>query len=216
MLANEFVETLEDIMIRRTWLNLEQDHGFDCLDYISNCLRKEYEKKLSKEKATEMINQQIINYKEYTTKMEKIINSNLKGKVIQSTIKRLLLSWLIVAPLSYLLVLLSINATTFIYVGLDLNRLLTPDQLFTQFMPALILLSTINIIILFLLPNLIIGYLLLYRRISVINSFIFLVMTIALYLYSFEPNFAYIIIGQLPLTFFFSLFFLFNLSLFNP
>ena len=141
--------------------------------------------------------------------MEKIINSNLKGKVIQSTIKQLLLSWLIVAPLSYLLVLLSINATTFIYVGLDLNRLLTPDQLFTRFMPALILLSTINIIILFLLPNLIIGYLLLYRRISVINSFIFLVMTIALYLYSFEPNFAYIIIGQLPLTFFFSLFFLF-------
>jgi len=74
MLANEFVETLEDIMIRRTWLNLEQNHGFDCLDYISNCLRKEYEKKLSKEKATEMINQQIINYKEYTTKMEKRIN----------------------------------------------------------------------------------------------------------------------------------------------
>lgn len=74
MLANEFVETLEDIMIRRTWLNLEQDHGFDCLDYISNCLRKEYEKKHSKEKATEMINQQLISYKEYISKMEKRIN----------------------------------------------------------------------------------------------------------------------------------------------
>ncbi|MHA1303077.1 MAG: glycerol-3-phosphate dehydrogenase [Candidatus Heimdallarchaeaceae archaeon] len=73
MLANEFVETLQDIMIRRTWLNLEADHGLDCLDYISSRLREHYEGIYPKEKANEMIEKQIRNYKEYIEKIEKSI-----------------------------------------------------------------------------------------------------------------------------------------------
>ena len=141
--------------------------------------------------------------------MDKIIESHMKGKILQSPKIRMFLSWLIVAPLSYLLILLSISATAFIYEVLNLNRFLAPDQLFTRFMPALILLSTANIIILFLLPNLILGYLSPNWKIATLSSFIYLAITITLYFYSIEPNFAYIVIGHLPLALIFTLFFLF-------
>ncbi len=74
MLENEFVETVQDIMRRRTWLNLEPDHGFDCLNYISNRLREHFKKIYSEEKANTMIEQQINDYKEYIEKMEKDIS----------------------------------------------------------------------------------------------------------------------------------------------
>ena len=141
--------------------------------------------------------------------MEKIINNNLKGKTMQSPRIRLLLSWLIAGPISYFLILLSINTSYFIYDFFRLNRFVNPEQLFTRFMPYLILLSTVNIIILFLLPNLVLGFLAPSWKIAVLNSFIYLVISITLYFYSIAPNFAYIVIGNLPLTLIFSLFFLF-------
>ena len=141
--------------------------------------------------------------------MERIINNNLKGKTMQSPRIRMLMSWLIAGPISYFLILLSINVTYFMYDSFGINRLFTPEQLFRRFMPILILLSTANIIILFLLPNLVLGFLALNWKIAVLNSFIYLGITITLYFYSIAPNFAYIIIGHLPLTLIFSLFFLF-------
>ena len=145
----------------------------------------------------------------FPDEMESKINNNLKGKVMHSSMIRILLSWLIVGSISYFLILLSINATYFIYDYYNLGQFITQEQLFTRFMPILILLSTVNIIILFLPPNLILGFLAPNWKIAVLNSFIFLIVTITLYFYSIEPNFAYIIIGQLPLTLIFSLFFLF-------
>jgi len=141
--------------------------------------------------------------------MEQILNSNMKNQILRSPIRRLVLSWLLVAPLSPLLILLSITVTIFIYDIYDLNRFLTPELLFIRFMPILVLLSTINIIILFLGPNMILGYLSPNWKIAVVNSIIFLVGTITLYFYSSQPNFAYIVIGNLPLSLIFSLFFLF-------
>ena len=141
--------------------------------------------------------------------MERIINNNLKGKILSSPFWRLFLSWIIVGPLSPFLIFLSIFATIFIYETLNLNRLLTPEQLFTRFMPALILLSTANIILSFLLPNLIIGYLSPSWKLALISSLVHFILSIALYFVSAEPNFAYIVLGQLPLTLIFSLFFMF-------
>ncbi|MFX1313019.1 MAG: hypothetical protein ACFFHD_10440 [Promethearchaeota archaeon] len=141
--------------------------------------------------------------------IEKIIRNNLKGKTMQSPRIRLLLSWLISGPISYFLILLSINVTYFIYGFFRLNRFVNPDDLFIRFMPYLILLSTANIIILFLLPNLVLGFLAPNWKIAVINCLIYLVITFTLFFYSIEPDFAYILIGNLPLTLIFSLFFLF-------
>ncbi|MFW9936509.1 MAG: hypothetical protein ACFFC1_16460 [Promethearchaeota archaeon] len=145
----------------------------------------------------------------FQDEMEDIIDNNLKGKTMRSPLKRIFFSWLIAAPLSYFLIFISIMATSFIYSILRLDRFINPQQLFTRFMPALIILSTINIILLFLLPNLILGFLSPNWKIAVLNSLIFLVFTITLYFYSIEPNFAYIVISNLPLTLIFSLFFLF-------
>lgn len=145
----------------------------------------------------------------FPEEMETKINNNLKGKVMHSPIIRIFLSWLIVGSISYFLILLSINATSFIYDYYNLGRFITQEQLFTRFMPILILLSTVNTIILFLAPNLILGFLAPNWRIAVLNSFIFLGITITLFFYSIRPDFAYIIIGQLPLALIFSLFFLF-------
>jgi len=141
--------------------------------------------------------------------MEKIIQDVLRTKIIHSPIIRIALSWLINAPLTILLVFASINVTLFIYASINLTQYFNLDQLFSRFFPALILLSTINIIILFLFPNLLFGFLSTNRNISVINSLIHLGATIVLFFYSSEPAFAYIVLGFLPLTLIFSLFFLF-------
>jgi len=145
----------------------------------------------------------------FPEEMEKIIENNMEGKILRSQRIRMFLSWLIAAPLSYFLILLSIYATAFIYNVFDLNRFLAPDQLFTRFMPALILLSTVNIVILFLLSNLILGYLSPNWKIALISSLVYLGITITLYFYSIELNFAYVVIGNLPLALIFTLFFLF-------
>ncbi len=142
--------------------------------------------------------------------MEKNIQSNLKGKIISTPIIRVVISWLINGSLIYPLILLSIYATLFLFEAFDLTRFIYDmDDLFTKFFPALILLSTGNIIILFLFPNFLFGILSPNRRIAISNSIIHLVVTIVLFAYSSEPAFAYIVIGHLPLTLIFSLFFLF-------
>ncbi len=141
--------------------------------------------------------------------MEKNIQSNLKGKVISSPIIRVVISWLINGSLIYPLILLSIFTTLFIFTALDLTRFLYGDDLFTKFFPALILLSTGNIIILFLFPNFLFGILSPNLKVAIANSIIHLAVTIILFAYSTEPVFAYIVIGHLPLTLIFSLFFLF-------
>jgi len=141
--------------------------------------------------------------------MQHIVDSNLSYNILHSPLKRLILSWIIVGPLIYPLILLSIYATNFIYLILDLNRFLSIEFLFTRFLPALILLSIFNIIILFLIPNFVLGYLSPNRKIAFLNSIIHVGVSITLYFYSSEPNFAYIVISNLPLALIFSLFFLF-------
>jgi len=140
--------------------------------------------------------------------MEKIVQDVLRTKTIHSPILRIMISWLINAPFTILLVFASINLTLFIYMAFDLNQYITPEQLFSRFFPALILMSTGNIVILFLIPNLVFGFLSPSRNVAVVNSIVHLVVTIILFAYSSEPAFGYIILGHLPLTLIFSLFFL--------
>ncbi|MFX0010313.1 MAG: hypothetical protein ACFE9R_08365 [Candidatus Hermodarchaeota archaeon] len=140
--------------------------------------------------------------------MEKIIQDVLRTKTIHSPIIRNTLSWLINAPLTILLVFVSINVTLFIYASFNLTQYFNLNQLFSRFFPALILLSTVNIVILFLFPNLLFGFLSTNRNLSITFSFIHLGATITLFFYSSEPAFAYIVLGFLPLTVIFVLFFL--------
>jgi hypothetical protein len=142
--------------------------------------------------------------------MEKIINNNLSEKILRSPVVRFILSWLIVAPMSYGLIVASIFTTTFLYALFDLERFTVNSFLFfSRFLPSLIAISTVDMIILFLLPNLILGYLSPSWKIGIVSSVIQLGLTIYLFFNSMEPLFTYIIIGYLPLALIFSLFFLF-------
>ena len=141
--------------------------------------------------------------------MEKVIQDVLLTKIIHYPIVRVTVSWLINIPFTILLIFVSINATLLIYAAFNLNQYFNIDQLFSRFFPALILLSTGNIIILFLFPNLVFGFLSINRNLAVMNSLIHLGVTVALFFYSSEPAFAYIVLGAFPLTLIFSLFFLF-------
>ncbi len=146
----------------------------------------------------------------YPEEMDKLVERNLSGRILRSPYLRLLISWIIVAPLSYLLIILSIYATQFLYNVFRLERFLGSFELFfTRFLPALIGLSTLDIVILFLIPNLILGYLSPNTKIGFLSSILQVVITIIFFFNSMEPIFAFIIVGYLPLAVIFSLFFLF-------
>ncbi len=144
----------------------------------------------------------------FPEEMDKIVENNLSGRILRSPYLRLLISWIIVAPLSYLLIILSIYATSFLYNLFHLERFLGSLELFfSRFLPSLIGLSTLNIAILFLVPNLILGYLSPNWKVGILSSILQLIFTIILFFNSMEPIFAFIIVGYLPLAIIFSLFF---------
>ncbi len=143
-----------------------------------------------------------------TTLMNILVMNNLKGKVQPSFGKRMGLSWLIVAPMSYFLLLVSIIATQFLYNYFQLNQLLfSQTEIFTIFMPSLVFLAISNVLIIFILPNFILGFLIGNQKPAYGSSIILVIVVITLYFYSAEPLFAYIIIANLPFAFLTSLFF---------
>lgn len=142
--------------------------------------------------------------------MENIIDNNLSEKILRSPKIRFILSWLIVGPMSYGLVLVSTLTTLFLYELFDLERFLGNQILFfSRFLPSLIAISTLDMMILFLLPNIILGYLSPNWKLGMLSSVIFLGLSIYLFFISVQWIFGYIIIGYLPLALIFSLFFLF-------
>ena len=134
--------------------------------------------------------------------MEILLNNNVKGKIQQSPIKRVAISWLIVAPMSYFLLFISILATEFLYNFFELDQLLfSQTEIFTVFMPSLVFLAISNVFIIFILPNFILGFLIGELKLSYGSSIILVIIVITLYFLSAEPLFAYIIIANLPLAF---------------
>ncbi|MHA1689186.1 MAG: hypothetical protein ACTSYC_09565 [Promethearchaeota archaeon] len=139
--------------------------------------------------------------------MDKIVANNLKGKKQPSMKKRVIFSWLIVGPFSYFLLFISILTTQFLYSLFQIDQLLllySQTEIFTMFMPAIVVLAIANILIIFTLPNFILGFLIGHLRISFISSFFLVIFILTLYFFSTTPLFAYIIIANLPFAFFVS------------
>ncbi len=140
--------------------------------------------------------------------MEKLIDDNLKSRIMQSPRQRYVLSWFMVGPLSYFLMLISIYVTQLLYSFFNVDILLfSQTQIFTELMPALAFLSTANVFILFLLPNLILGYLTPSKKVAYLSSIIHLSVVLTLYSFSTEPLFAFIIVAYLPFAFFLAIIF---------
>lgn len=131
--------------------------------------------------------------------MEKIVDGNIKSKTSFSTIQRLVLSWIILVPISILIAILNLMATSyyFQYIFFE-ERTYSQEELITEVIPEVVLISMVVIVIVFILPNLISGYITLDRNLAFLNSGLYLVVILIAYLFSVEPLFFFIILYFLP------------------
>ena len=137
-----------------------------------------------------------------TTLLDILISNNLKGKIQLSIGKRIAFSWLIVAPISYFLLFISILTTQFLYSFFQLDQLLFSQQeIFTIWMPSLVFLAISNVLIIFILPNFILGFMIGDKILTFGNSTLLVIVVLTLYFFSATPLFAFIIIANLPFAF---------------
>ena len=138
--------------------------------------------------------------------MERIIEENIKSKTSFSTIQRFVLSWIILVPISILITILNLMATSYFF-HVQEERLYTQEELITEVIPEAVFISMVVIIIIFIVPNLISGYITLNRNLAFLNSGLYLIVVLFAYLYSGEPLFFYIILYYLPSAIFTSIVF---------
>ncbi|MFX0134993.1 MAG: hypothetical protein ACFFDN_15235 [Candidatus Hodarchaeota archaeon] len=131
--------------------------------------------------------------------MEKIIDGNIKNKTSLSTIKRLVLSWIILVPITILIAILNLMATSyyFQYIFFE-ERTYSQEELITEVIPEVMVISMVIVVIVFVVPNLISGYITLNRNLAFLNSGLYLVVILIAYLYSVDPLFFFVILFYLP------------------
>ncbi|MFX1257365.1 MAG: hypothetical protein ACFFAN_05880 [Promethearchaeota archaeon] len=133
--------------------------------------------------------------------VEEIIEDNLKGKISRSLIQRLFFSLLLLIPLSIFLNILNLMTGEAIAQDIYLEEdLYTSEEIYTEIMPAMVLISLFILLIVFVLPNLISGYLCLNIRVAFINSIIYIFLVVIIYFYLVESVFAYVILFYMPLV----------------
>ena len=140
--------------------------------------------------------------------VENLIESNVKRYTSSSLIQRLILSWIVLVPISIIITILNIMATSyyFQYSYLE-DKLYTQEELITEVIPEAVMISTIIIIIVYILPNLIQGYIVLDRNLAYLNSILYMIIILVAYFNSTEPLFFYVILYGLPWAIFTSLVF---------
>jgi hypothetical protein len=130
-------------------------------------------------------------------KVGKIFKRTMKGKGRYSLLIRIIISWVILIPLGGLLVFINIWASEFfIFTGS-----LTPpgiNQLITRTIPQIIIVLFLESAILFALPNVISGYVLLNLKYSFINALIYFILVLVAILLSVRSILVYPILSFLP------------------
>jgi len=135
-----------------------------------------------------------------------IIEENLEGRVSHPLMYRLIYSWILLIPLCLLLNYLNIIAREFIFQYLYLDQeVYTQEEVYTEVMPSMIWISLLVLLIVFILPNLISGYLVLNEKFAYLNSIVYLILITGIYFYTIESVFAYVIIAYMPLIILISL-----------
>ena len=138
--------------------------------------------------------------------MERIIEENLQGKISRPLIKRLVYSWILLIPLCIFLNFLNITSREYIFPHLYLQKeIYTQEEIYTEVLPTMVVISLLVLMIVFILPNLISGYLVLNEKFAYLNSVIYLVLIIGIYFFTIESEFAYVIIAYMPLIFLISI-----------
>ena len=133
------------------------------------------------------------------SEVENLIDSNIKRYSSPPLLQRIILSWIILVPISIAITILNIMATSyyFQYIFLE-DRLITQEELINEVIPRVVLISTIVILIVYILPNLIQGYIVLDRNLAYLNSILYMIIILVAYFNSTEPLFFYTILYGLP------------------
>lgn len=132
--------------------------------------------------------------------MDSIISENLAGKVSFSLKNRLLLAWVIVIPLSILLMLLNLAAVDYLFEPQEEQvPLYTQEDLFLEVLPQAAFITLIELIIVLGVPNFLLGYIIINKFGSFVNSSIYTTVILITYYFVLDPFFAYLIIYYSPL-----------------
>jgi len=138
--------------------------------------------------------------------MNVIIEENISGKISYPLVKRLIFSWLLLIPLCILLNFINITSGDIIFQNLYLEKeIYTQEEIYTEVLPTMIRISLIILLIVFILPNLISGYLVLNEKFAYLNSVIYIILIMVIYFFTIESLFAYVILAYLPLVFLISI-----------
>ena len=138
--------------------------------------------------------------------MDSIIEQNVSGKISYPLVKRLIFSWLLLIPLCIFLNFINITSGDYLFQNLYLEKdIYTQEEIYAEVIPAMIRVSLILLLIVFILPNLISGYLVLNEKFAYLNSVIYIILIMVIYFFTIESLFAYVILAYLPLVFLISI-----------
>jgi len=140
--------------------------------------------------------------------VEKIIDKNITGKTVSNKLKRFFLCWVVLLPL--LVIFLQVSTFTG-QMLFDLMGLYEPTYFFGDILikvvPGFFLISSIVSLELFILPNLINGYITYHKKIMYFNTVAYLILTLLGFLAGKIYYMVIILIAYLPLVLIISIFF---------
>lgn len=141
-------------------------------------------------------------------RINKIIDDNTADKLIMSKSKRFILSWLVLGPLSTILMFVSVYIGEFLAQSLGLTQ---PTFIFQDIiswvMPTFFLIATVLNLILFVFPNIINGFILLDRKLMYFNMIVYIILTLLEFYLADVFFMVVILLAYIPLVFIISTYF---------
>ena len=139
--------------------------------------------------------------------VEDLIDSNIKKRTSLPLLQRIILSWIILVPISIIITILNLMATSYYFEYMFTDRLITQTELITEVIPEIVLIFTIIVLVVYVIPNFLQGYIVLDRNLAYLNSMLYMIIILVAYFNSAEPLFFYIILYGLPWAVFTSIVF---------
>ncbi|MBY9005391.1 MAG: hypothetical protein KGD63_01400 [Candidatus Lokiarchaeota archaeon] len=130
-------------------------------------------------------------------KVDIIAKENLKRKTAPSLRIRLIETWLILIPLGILLTFLNIMATEY-FVSSLYYRFFSMDEILISIIPQVVIISLVELILVFGIANFISGYITLNLRIAALNTLLYFGYILIFYFISVKPVLGIIIITFFP------------------
>lgn len=142
------------------------------------------------------------------TRMDTVVNNNLAGRVNQDPLIRIIISAVLIVPLSFIFAIISMSVVEIIFIFSDWEQLLySGEEIVTTFMPIMFFLGSLLLIFSFPLANFLFGYISVDRRIEFIEAVIYMIANILWYFFYQQPAIGMAIVSNIPIALVISMFF---------